>query len=156
MDQQSTGWRITRREDEALLDAMAERVRNHPEIMKQRKQMVEHPCGTMKRALNHGYFLLRGLPNVRADMSLTVLTYNLKRVLNILGVERLLAVRRARRTHGFTHTIRRWMDGTNQCHSFPSRVVVDFSHSLAPCWATICYYFRSWLARFVGVSKCLL
>ncbi len=91
--------RITRWEHEDVLDVMAERVRNHPEIMKQRKQIVEHPFGTMKRSMNHGYFLMRGLPKVRAEMSLTVLAYNLKRVLNILGVERLLAVLSERRKH---------------------------------------------------------
>ena len=125
------GRRITRREDEALLDAMAERVRNQPEIMKQRKQIVEHPFGTMKRALNHGYFLMRGLPKVRTEMSLTVLTYNLKRVVNILGVERLLEVLRERRNDGFTRMIRRWMVGSRQRRHVWTVLVVDFSHSLA-------------------------
>lgn len=57
---------------------MAERVRNQPEIMKQRKKIVEHPCGTIKQALIHGCFLMRGLLEGRAEMSLTVFTYNLK------------------------------------------------------------------------------
>jgi transposase len=86
------GRRITRWEDEGLLDAMAERVRARPDIMKQRKQIVEHPFGTMKRTMNQGYFLLRGLDKVRVEMSLTVLAYNLKRVVTILGVRRLLEV----------------------------------------------------------------
>ena len=38
-----------------------------------------------------GYFLLRGLEKVRAEMSLTVLAYNLKRAINLLGVPALLA-----------------------------------------------------------------
>jgi Transposase DDE domain len=71
---------------------MAERVRARPEIMKQRKQIVEHPFGTMKRTMNQSYFLLRGLAKVRAEMSLTVLAYNLKRVITILGVRKLLEV----------------------------------------------------------------
>jgi hypothetical protein len=78
------GRRITRWEHEGLLDAMAERVLMHPDVMKQRKQIVEHPFGTVKRAMNHGYFLFRGLPKVRAEMRLTVLAYNLKRVMTIL------------------------------------------------------------------------
>src|SRR5262245_47150446 len=86
------GRRITRWEDEGLLDAMAERVRARPEIMKQRKQIVEHPFGTMKRTMNQSYFLLRGLDKVRAEMSLTVLVYNMKRVVMLLGVRRLLEV----------------------------------------------------------------
>ena len=44
----------------------------------------------MKRAMVSGYFLLRGLKKVGAEMSLTLLSYNLKRVLNILGVARLI------------------------------------------------------------------
>ncbi len=79
--------RVKRWEHEAVLDDMAERVRSQREIMKQRKEIVEHPFGTMKRALNHGYFLLRGLRKVRTEMSLTVLTYNLKRVLTILVLQ---------------------------------------------------------------------
>ena len=46
--------------------------------------MVEHPFGTIKRAMNAGYFLCKGLESVRAEMSLTVLAYNLKRVLNLV------------------------------------------------------------------------
>lgn len=71
---------------------MAERVRARPDMMKQRKQIVEHPFGTIKRTMNQSYFLLRGLDKVRAEMSLTVLAYNLKRVITILGVRKLLEV----------------------------------------------------------------
>ena len=68
---------------------MAERVKARPEIMKQRKEVVEHPFGTIKRGMNMGHFLTRGLKKVRGEMSLTVLSYNIKRVLNIVGVGRL-------------------------------------------------------------------
>jgi hypothetical protein len=84
------GRRITRWIDEHLLEEMVERVRAKPELMKRRKELAEHPFGTMKRGMNQGYFLLRGLKKVRAEMSLTVLSYNVKRVLNILGVEKLI------------------------------------------------------------------
>jgi transposase len=86
------GRRSTRWEHEGLLDEMAKRVQARPDLMKQRKQIGEHPCGTMKRAMNHGSCLMRGLPKVRAEMRLTVVAYNLKRVLNILGGENLLNV----------------------------------------------------------------
>ena len=69
---------------------MAERVKQNREKMKLRQQIVEHPYGTMKRAMVSGYFLLRGLKKVAAEMSLTVLCYNLKRVLNIVGVKRMI------------------------------------------------------------------
>jgi hypothetical protein len=84
------GRRITRWVDEQLLEEMAERVKANREKMKQRQQIVEHPYGTMKRAMNSGYFLLRGLKKVGAEMSLTVLCYNLKRVLNIMGVRKMI------------------------------------------------------------------
>jgi transposase len=85
------GRRITRWVDEHLLEAMEQRVRCRPEVMKQRKQLVEHPFGTMKRWWDAGYFLMRGLEKVRTEFSLTVLAYNLRRVLNLVEMPRLLA-----------------------------------------------------------------
>ncbi len=85
------GRRLTRLVDEDLLDEMAIRVKNNPQLMKQRQQLSEHPFGTMKRAMHSGYFLTRGLKKVAAEMSLTVLAYNLKRVINIVGVKELIA-----------------------------------------------------------------
>ena len=76
---------ITREENEGLMEAMAQRVKANPKIMKLRKALVEHPFGAIKRAMNAGYFLCKGLAGVRAEMSLTVLAYNLKRVLNIVS-----------------------------------------------------------------------
>jgi hypothetical protein len=86
----SIGRRITRLAEENVLDDMARRNRLHPEKLKRRKEIVEHPFGTMKRSMNQGYFLTRGLEMVRTEMSLTVLAYNLKRVINILGVKRMV------------------------------------------------------------------
>ncbi len=84
------GRRITRLVDEDLLDEMAERVKENPQLMKQRQQLSEHPFGTMKRAMQSSYFLMRGLKKISAEISLTVLSYNIKRVLNILGVEKMI------------------------------------------------------------------
>ena len=125
------GRRITRREDEGLLDAMAERVRDNPQLMKQRKQIVEHPFGTMKRSMNQGYFLLRGLPKVRAEMSLTVLAYNLKRVLTILGVAKLLEVVLQRLGHTMMMTIRGRRDLSACLRRYLSLQLLGFSHGLA-------------------------
>ena len=85
------GRRITRWVDEQLLEEMAQRVRSRPEVMKRRKELVEHPFGTMKRGWDHGYFLMRGLEKVRTEFSLTVLAYNLRRVLNLVEMPRLIA-----------------------------------------------------------------
>ena len=92
------GRRITRWVNEDLLEAMEARIRAQPQKVTLRKQLVEHPFGTIKQStssrclygMNQGYFLMRGLPKVRAEMALTVMAYNLKRVINILGVPRMI------------------------------------------------------------------
>ena len=84
------GRRLTRWVHEDLLDEMQHRVRASPEKMKLRKCLAEHPFGTIKRAWNQGHFLTRGLPSVATEMSLTVLAYNLKRVIRVLGVPKML------------------------------------------------------------------
>lgn len=84
------GRKITRWVDEQLLDDMAARLRRDRALFARRKELAEHPFGTMKRGMNQGYFLLKGLEKVRGEFSLTVLAYNLKRVLNLVGVPRLL------------------------------------------------------------------
>jgi Transposase DDE domain len=62
--------------DEAILEEMSKRVKENPAKMKKRKELAEHPYGTMKRAMNSGYFLMRGIKKVGAEMSLTILGYN--------------------------------------------------------------------------------
>lgn len=89
--------RITRRPEEAQVAAMRERLAKRSELMALRKAMAEHPFGTMKRGMDMGYFLLKGLERVGGEFSLSVLAYDLKRVMNILGVECLLEVLRNRR-----------------------------------------------------------
>jgi hypothetical protein len=77
--------------DEQVLDEMAERVRAQPEKVRRRKSIVEHPFGTIKHSMHQGYFLTRGLAHVRSEMSLTVLAYNIKRVIRLLGTQELMA-----------------------------------------------------------------
>jgi transposase len=84
--------RITRWVHEHLMEEMQQRVTDNPEKVKSRKSIVEHPFGTIKRWMDQGYFLTRGLEKVRGEMSLTVLAYNLKRVISIIGVKDLIAV----------------------------------------------------------------
>lgn len=92
------GRRISRWVEEHLLEEMRERVKANPQRMQQRREMVEHPFGTLKRGMNQGYFLCRGLTQVRSEMSLSILSYNLKRVINILGVEAMIAALAVKRT----------------------------------------------------------
>jgi hypothetical protein len=83
--------RVSRLENEAVLDRMAARLKARPEILDRRREIVEHPFGSIKQWMNQGAFLMRGLDNVRAEFSLTALVYNLRRALNILGAETMMA-----------------------------------------------------------------
>jgi transposase len=70
--------------------AMHRRAMADPVWMKHRREMAEHPFGTMKWLMAHPRFLVRGLRKAKAELALGVLSYNLKRVINILGVPALL------------------------------------------------------------------
>jgi hypothetical protein len=78
-------------ENEAVLDRMAVRVKARPDIMNERRNSVEYPFGSIKQWMGQGAFLMRRLENVRAEFSLTALVYNIRRALNLVGVEGLLA-----------------------------------------------------------------
>ena len=56
--------------------------------MRQRRETVEHPFGTMKARMGATHFLTKTLPKVAAEMALSVLAYNLTRVMNIIGIDR--------------------------------------------------------------------
>jgi transposase len=83
--------KISRWEHEDVLDRMRDRMRENPDMMLKRKCIVEHPFGTMKRWMNQGFFLMKGLPKVKAEFSLTVFAYNLKRAIKVLGTQKLVA-----------------------------------------------------------------
>ena len=85
------GRRIKRWVDQGVIDRLQQRNRGQPELLKQRKALVEHPFGTIKRAMNQGYFLLKGIKKVTTETGLTVLSYNLKRVINIMGVAAMIS-----------------------------------------------------------------
>jgi transposase len=71
-------------------EAMHRRAMADPVWMKHRREMAEHPFGTMKWLMGHPRFLVRGLKKAKAELALNVLSYNLKRVITILGVPMLL------------------------------------------------------------------
>jgi transposase len=87
--------RITRWEHEAVLDAMQQRLDRQPDAMKLRRQTVEHPFGTLKSWMGSTHFLTKRLPRVSTEMSLHVLAYNLKRVMQIMGIRPLIQAMRA-------------------------------------------------------------
>ena len=82
--------RIKRWEHEDVLDAMQLRLDKEPEKMQLRRSTVEHPFGTLKQWMGWTHFLTKTHEHVATEMSLHVLAYNLKRVINILGVETLV------------------------------------------------------------------
>jgi hypothetical protein len=70
---------------------MDEIMTSMPDSMLIRKQTVEHPFGTIKSWMGSTHFLTKRLPNVSTEMSLHVLAYNLRRMMSILGPEKLIA-----------------------------------------------------------------
>ena len=87
--------RITRWEHEHVVEAVERRLDEHPETMRTRRNTVEHPFGTIKSWMGATHFQMRTLKKAGTEMALHVLAYNLKRVLNILGIGPLIAAMRA-------------------------------------------------------------
>ena len=83
--------RITRWEHEHVLEAVQQRLDQDPRAMRRRRETVEHPFGTIKARMGATHFLMKTLPRVAAEMALHVLAYNLTRVINIIGPDRLIA-----------------------------------------------------------------
>ena len=82
---------IYRWEHEDILEDMRRRVEENPEKMKKRQWLSEHPFGTIKRGFDQEYMLTRGIEKVGAEISLSILAYNIKRTINIIGVRKLIA-----------------------------------------------------------------
>ena len=83
--------RISRWEHEHLVEAMQKRLDENPDAMRQRRETVEHPFGTIKMWMGATHFLMKRLHNVKTEMALSVLAYNLTRVMNIIGIRPLMA-----------------------------------------------------------------
>jgi transposase len=92
-DQCTTGKerRITRWEHEHVLEAAQRRLDQNPQAMRVRRETVEHPFGTMKARMGATHFLMKTLPKVATEMALSVLAYNLTRVMNIVGIRALIS-----------------------------------------------------------------
>jgi transposase len=86
---------ISRWEYERVMEAAQRRLDENPQAMRQRRETVEHPFGTLKMRMGATHFLMKRLPKVATEMALHVLAYNLTRVMNIVGVKPLIAAIRA-------------------------------------------------------------
>jgi transposase len=82
--------RFKRWKHEGVMDQMQARLDRMPDAMGVRRQTVEHPFGTLKSWMGSTHFLTKTLEKVRTEMSLHVLAYNLKRMIQILGVKPLM------------------------------------------------------------------
>lgn len=87
--------RVRRWEHEHVVEANMKRLELKPDAMSIRRRTVEHTFGTLKSWMGHTHFLTRRLANVKTEMSLCVLAYNLKRMISIMGVGPLAAAIRA-------------------------------------------------------------
>jgi len=87
--------RINRWEHEDVVERMQRRLDGMPQAGRLRRQTVEHAFGTLKSWMGATHFLMKTLPRVRTEISLHVLAYNMKRMLQILGVQPLIAAMRA-------------------------------------------------------------
>lgn len=72
------------------------KVKRDRKLLRRRKAIVEHPFGTIKKSMNSGYCLMKGIENVRGEFSLTFLAYNMKRAINLLGTKELIEAIEAR------------------------------------------------------------
>lgn len=87
--------RITRWEHEAVLDTVQQRLDENPDKMRTRRETVEHPFGTFKCWMGYTHFQMKTLKHVATEMALHVLAYNIKRVINIMGIGTLIAALKA-------------------------------------------------------------
>jgi DDE family transposase len=82
---------LPRWEHEHVLEAAQKRLDRNRQAMRQRRETVEHPFGTLKMRMGATHFLTKRLPKLANEMALHVLAYNLTRVMNIMGVQPLMA-----------------------------------------------------------------
>jgi len=81
---------VSRWVPELVVERAATRLVAKPDAMKIRRTTVEHPYGTIKHWMGSTHFLTKTLDRVSTKMSLHVLAYNMKRVINLIGTKRLL------------------------------------------------------------------
>ena len=87
--------RVSRWVHADVLDRAQARLDKQPGSMRVRRATVEHPFGTIKSWMGATHFQMKTLPRVSTEMSLHVLSYNMKRAINLLGTEKIIATIRA-------------------------------------------------------------
>ena len=114
--------RIPRWEHEHILEAAQRRLDENPQAMRERRETVEHPFGTLKMRMGSTHFLMKRLPKVATEMALHVLAYNITRVMNIMGAadrgDESVTRQRSRGLHRSTRSLR-LLQGGQTCDSDP-------------------------------------
>ena len=82
--------KVSRWEHEAIVEAGEARLAEYPSAMRIRRATVEHPFGTLKAWMGSTHFLSKSMDRVSTEMSLHVLAYNMKRVMNLMGPKELI------------------------------------------------------------------
>lgn len=82
--------KMMRWEHEHEMDKMQTALEKMPDAMEIRKSTVEHPFGTMKFWMGSVHFLMKRLKKVKTEMSLVIMGYNLRRMINIFGTSALM------------------------------------------------------------------
>jgi transposase len=77
-------------EEPEIRAVTADELKQERDAMRQRKALVEHPFGSLKHAMGATHFLTKRLPSVKAEMSLHILAYNMKRAIKVLGAEKII------------------------------------------------------------------
>ena len=83
--------KIQRSIHEAAVERNRERLKGNPKQARDRSSIVEHPFGTFKHNWQMSHFMMRSLPKCQGEFSLMALSYNFKRVLNLVGFEALMS-----------------------------------------------------------------
>ena len=86
------GRTIQNRPFQRYADEVDKRTNEYLDMYKKRKQLVEHPFGTIKRAFGFSYFLTRGTESVRTESLLHFLVYNMRRAINIIGTKEIIEI----------------------------------------------------------------
>ena len=82
---------IERHQYAEALEKNKTNLENNPQIYAQRQALVEHPFGTMKRQWGFNYIMTKkGKQRASADVGLIFIAYNITRIFNIIGLERLI------------------------------------------------------------------
>ena len=118
--------RLKRWEHEGVLDKRQAKLERMPDAMTIRRQTVEHPFASLKAWMGSTHFLTRTLEKVKTEMSLQVLAYNMKRMINIFDVKPLIKAIAA---------LSRSSDGVRHCRTHKTAAVISkhataFSYNL--------------------------